>query len=82
MTERRYSMKLGIVAKMINPEAIRLSGEVAAWFKRSGDPMFGPMVSVVSGGMGTLLVVAGVAAVWPQLRQYQADHHRQPKRTG
>jgi MFS family permease len=47
------------------------SGEVAALFKRSSDPMFGPMVSVISGGIGTLLVVAGVAAVWPQLRRYE-----------
>ncbi|MBI5760838.1 MAG: hypothetical protein HZA46_20140 [Planctomycetales bacterium] len=46
------------------------SGEVAAWFKRPGDPMFGPMLSVIS-GIGTLLVVAGIAAVWPQLQWYE-----------
>jgi MFS family permease len=58
------------------------SGAVAAWFKRPADPMFGPMVSVVSGGIGTLLVVAGVAALWPQLRRYQASHPRLPRSTG
>lgn len=37
------------------------SGYVARWL--------GPIVSVVSGGIGTILVVAGVAAKWPQLRE-------------
>ncbi|MEK7314408.1 MAG: NAD(+)/NADH kinase, partial [Deltaproteobacteria bacterium] len=35
------SMKLGIVAKMTNPEAIRLSGEVAAWLKERGIEVYG-----------------------------------------
>ena len=34
-------MKLGIVAKMTNPEAIRLSGEVAAWLKERGIEVYG-----------------------------------------
>jgi len=38
------------------------SGVVAHWF--------GPVVSVVSGGIGTILVVLAVAAIWPQLRKY------------
>jgi len=38
------------------------SGVVAHWF--------GPVVSVVSGGIGTILVVLVVAAIWPQLRKY------------
>jgi len=36
------------------------SGVTAAWF--------GPITSVVAGGIGTLLVVASVALAWPQLR--------------
>ena len=35
------------------------SGVTAAWF--------GPVASVVGGGIGTLLVVAVVAAAWPRL---------------
>ncbi len=38
------------------------SGLVANWF--------GPVVSVVSGGIGTILVVIAVALLWPQLRNY------------
>jgi MFS family permease len=38
------------------------SGVVAYWL--------GPVVSVVSGGIGTVLVVLAVAMVWPQIRKY------------
>jgi MFS family permease len=38
------------------------SGFVANWF--------GPVFSVVSGGIGTILVVLVVALVWPQIRRY------------
>jgi hypothetical protein len=31
--------------------------------------LFGLVLSVVAGGLGTLLVVAGVAGKWPQIRQ-------------
>lgn len=47
------------------------SGLMAYLFERPGDPTFGPTVSVVSGGFGTLLVVAIVAWAFPQLRQYR-----------
>jgi MFS family permease len=38
------------------------SGLVAHWF--------GPIFSVVSGGIGTLLVVLAVAWLWPEIRKY------------
>jgi MFS family permease len=38
------------------------SGIVAHWF--------GPVVSVVSGGLGTILVVVAVALIWPEIRRY------------
>lgn len=38
------------------------SGMVAHWF--------GPVFSVVSGGVGTILVVIAVALMWPQIRRY------------
>ena len=38
------------------------SGTVAHWL--------GPVFSVVSGGVGTLLVVMAVALLWPQIRNY------------
>ncbi len=46
------------------------SGMVAHLFDRSGDRSFGPTVSAVSGGIGTLAVVGVVAVIWPQLRNY------------
>ena len=38
------------------------SGIVAHWF--------GPVFSVVSGGVGTILVVIAVALMWPEIRKY------------
>ena len=38
------------------------SGFVAHWL--------GPVVAVVSGGVGTVLVVIAVAALWPEIRRY------------
>jgi hypothetical protein len=46
------------------------SGSVARLFDHAEDKAFGPTVSVVSGGIGTLLVVATVALLWPQVRRY------------
>jgi len=44
------------------------SGMVAHWF--------GPVFSVVSGGIGTILVVLGVAWLWPEIRKYgRLDAH-------
>jgi hypothetical protein len=42
------------------------SGLVAYWF--------GPTVSVVAGGAGTILVVLAAAAIWPQLRNLRTLH--------
>jgi MFS family permease len=38
------------------------SGTVAHWF--------GPVFAVVSGGVGTVLVVLAVAWIWPEIRKY------------
>src|SRR5262249_24941215 len=53
------------------------SGLVAYLFERGGDRRFCPTVSVVSGGLGTLIVVAVVASIWPQLRRYGRLDSRQ-----
>jgi MFS family permease len=45
------------------------SGFVAWLFARPGDPMFGPTVSVVSGGVGTILVVLLIAWRFPHVRR-------------
>ena len=36
---------------------------------------FGPVISVVSGGIGCLTVTAWIAAVTPQLRHYRSSKH-------
>jgi MFS family permease len=46
------------------------SGYVAHYFDRSGDIAFGPTVSVVTGGIGTLIVVALNAWLFPGVRKY------------
>lgn len=48
------------------------SGTVAHWAGPAiGQTIaFGAMISVVTGGIGTLLVVLGVAWVWPEIRNY------------
>jgi len=38
------------------------SGFVAHWL--------GPVFSVVSGGVGTILIVIAVALIWPEIRRY------------
>jgi MFS family permease len=50
------------------------SGAVAHLFARPNDPSFGPTVSVVSGGIGTLIIVALTAWLSPALRRYDLLH--------
>lgn len=50
------------------------SGTVAELFARPNDPAFGPTVSVVSGGIGTLIVVWLTARWSPTLRRYGELH--------
>jgi MFS family permease len=48
------------------------SGVVANWFGPAmGNTIStGAIISVVSGGVGTILVVVAVAVIWPQIRKY------------
>jgi MFS family permease len=48
------------------------SGIVAGWFGPAmGNTMaMGAIISVVSGGVGTILVVLAVAGLWPEIRKY------------
>lgn len=54
----------------INSMFIGASNELGAFESGFVAQFFGPVVSVVSGGIGTLVVVLAVACVWPQLRRY------------
>ena len=48
------------------------SGTVAHWFGPAmGNTIAtGALISVVSGGLGTILVVLAVAWLWPEVRRY------------
>ena len=51
----------------INFVFIGFSNEFGAFESGATAGLFGPTLSVVGGGLATLLVVATVGAVWPQL---------------
>jgi MFS family permease len=53
----------------VNSVFIESSNELGGFESGAVAKAFGPVASVVSGGVGTLIVVAGVALAWPQLRR-------------
>jgi len=42
---------------------------------------FGPVASVVSGGIGTIIVVALTAWMWPEIRRLGKLHEQPAKKT-
>ncbi|HEV3343476.1 MAG TPA: MFS transporter, partial [Pirellulales bacterium] len=58
----------------INSVFIGASNELGAFESGLIAQMFTPVISVVSGGIGTLLVVLGAAWLWPELRRYERLH--------
>jgi hypothetical protein len=54
----------------LNTLFIGTSNELGAARVRYGGGLFGPVFSVVSGGIGTILVAAIIAYLSPQLRTY------------
>ncbi|HVZ94785.1 MAG TPA: MFS transporter [Phycisphaerales bacterium] len=52
----------------VNSIFIESSNELGSFESGIVARLFGPVFSVVSGGIGTMLVVAGVAWLWPQVR--------------
>ena len=53
----------------VNSIFIGTSNEFGAFESGTTASLFGPVVSVVGGGIGTILVVLGVAFFWPELRR-------------
>ncbi len=53
----------------VNSMFISTSNELGAFESGAVAQLLGPVPSVVLGGIGTMLVVAGVAAAWPQIRK-------------
>jgi MFS family permease len=56
----------------LNTLFIGTSNELGSFESGLVAGLFGPVFSVVSGGIGTLIVVGGVARGWPELRRYGA----------
>jgi MFS family permease len=53
----------------VNSVFIECSNELGAFESGAVAKLFGPVFSVVSGGVGTLMVVAAVAMAWPEIRK-------------
>lgn len=56
----------------VNQVFIGASNELGGLESGVTAKLFGPVLSVAGGGIGTLLVVLGVAAKWPQLRRLRS----------
>jgi MFS family permease len=54
----------------VNSLFIGTSNELGGFESGLVAQLFGPVFSVVSGGVGTILVVIAVAAFWPEIRKY------------
>jgi hypothetical protein len=63
----------------VNQIFIISSNELGSFRAGSMAGMFGPVVAVVAGGVGTVLVVLGASALFPQLRQLAPLHQLKPR---
>jgi MFS family permease len=54
----------------VNSLFIGTSNELGGFESGSVAYLFGPVFSVVSGGVGTILVVIAVALIWPEIRKF------------
>jgi hypothetical protein len=62
----------------INYVFIGFSNEFGAFESGATAALFGPTLSVVGGGLATLLVVAIVGSMWPQLPRIGPLHSLRP----
>jgi hypothetical protein len=56
----------------VNNIFIGTSNELGALESGLTAALFGPIISVVGGGVGTILVVFGVSWIWPETRKIGA----------
>jgi hypothetical protein len=62
----------------VNALFIGSSNELRGFESGITAQLFGPVASVVCGGIGTILVVIGVAGLWPRLRRLGTLHEAIP----
>jgi MFS family permease len=82
MMRGRVSAVNGLFISISNELGEFESGMVAQLFHRPQDPIFGPTVSVVSGGIGTILVVLLTAWLFPEVRRCGRLDEVPPDRAG
>jgi hypothetical protein len=58
----------------INSVFISASNELGGFESGLTAALFGPVLSVVGGGIGTILVVVATAMIWPEIRKLGALH--------
>jgi MFS family permease len=58
----------------VNNVFIGASNEIGGFESGLTAKLFGPVVSVVGGGIGTIVVVAVAALIWPDLRKFGSLH--------
>jgi MFS family permease len=63
----------------VNNVFISSSNELGAFESGLVAKLFGPVFSVVSGGIGTILVVLLTARVWPEIARLKSLHDHEPK---
>jgi MFS family permease len=63
----------------VNGLFIGSSNELGGFESGVTAQLFGPVASVVGGGIGTILVVLAAARIWPRLRQLGALHELRPE---
>jgi hypothetical protein len=56
----------------VNTMFIECSNELGGFESGAVARLFGPVASVVSGGIGTMVVLAGIAVAVPQLRRLRS----------
>ncbi|WP_413172449.1 MFS transporter [Anabaena azotica] len=61
----------------INSVFISASNELGGFESGLTAALFGPVLSVVGGGIGTILVVVATAAIWPDIRKLGALHEEE-----
>ncbi len=53
----------------VNALFISMSNQLGGFESGMAAQLFGPLIAVVGGGLGTMLVVALVATIWPEMRR-------------
>jgi hypothetical protein len=65
----------------VNNIFIGASNELGGFESGVTARIFGPIISVVGGGIGTLLVVMATSVIWPQVRKFGSLVDARPEKT-